>query len=98
PADDPVRAAYALFPGPGKDRESWDETAVLAAVRGPEACWNVHATGSNSVNPRTGANRWLEQPARRQAYLVERDAPERVAKTIGDLMVAPPRLGRSVER
>src|SRR5688572_14581754 len=34
PPDNPIRMVYEAFGGPGKTRESWDLTAVLAAVRG----------------------------------------------------------------
>jgi inosine-uridine nucleoside N-ribohydrolase len=91
PAANPVRTAFALYVGPGKDRESWDETAVLAAVRGPASHWNTQAAGHVSVDPATGANRWLREPDRDQSYLVERDPPAAVKKAIEDLMVQPPR-------
>jgi hypothetical protein len=95
PADSPVRAAYALFPGPDKDRESWDETAVLAAVRGAASHWSPSAGGTVTVDKTTGANRWNPASGGRHTYLIERDPPERVKDTIEGLMVRPPRRARS---
>lgn len=94
PESSPVRAAYALFHGPDKDRESWDQTAVLAAVPGPAAHWTTVSVGSVSVDPATGNNRWLAEPDRDHTYLVERDPPEGVKKAVEDLMVARPARGR----
>lgn len=90
-AENPVRAAYALYVGPGKDRESWDLTAVLAAVRGPASHWTESAPGSATVDAKTGANGWLTSPAGRHTYLIERDPPARVKEVLDELMVRPPR-------
>jgi len=90
PADHPVRAAYSLYIGPGKDRESWDLTAVLAAVRGASSHWIPSAAGTVSVDPGSGANRWTPAASGRHTYLIERDPPERVKKLLEDLMVHPP--------
>jgi inosine-uridine nucleoside N-ribohydrolase len=89
PEDDPVRAAYALFPGVDKERESWDLTAVLAAVRGPERYWDVRR-GSVTVDPATGTDRWEETATGNRFYLVERDSPEAMQTVLDDLMVRPP--------
>jgi hypothetical protein len=89
PGGNPVRAAYALFPGPDKDRESWDLTAVLAAVRGPERYWEVR-TGSNEVDPQQGGNRWASDPDRSQAHLVEKTPPREMKQVLEDLMVQRP--------
>jgi inosine-uridine nucleoside N-ribohydrolase len=91
PERNPVRAAYALYVGAGKDRESWDLTSVLAAVRGPGSHWTTHGEGSNRVDEKSGENRWLMEPDREHTYLVERDVPEQVKKALEDLMVQAPR-------
>lgn len=96
PPENPVHAAYALFPGVDKDRESWDETAVLAAVRGPGSHWTVQNGGTITVDPKTGASHWSAANPGQHAYLVERDAPEVVKRAIEDLMVARPGKGRWV--
>ena len=91
PEKNPVRTAFTLYVGAGKARESWDETAVLAAVRGPEAYWDVRWAGSVGVEAKDGSDRWVDQPNRGRAYLIERASPETVAKAIDDLMVQRPR-------
>jgi hypothetical protein len=90
PAENPVRTAYARYIGPGKDRESWDQTALIAAVRGPEPLWRVSPSGSVVVDENTGANRWSAAPDRRRTYLIPRADLAAVKKAIEDLMVRPP--------
>jgi hypothetical protein len=92
PGDNPVRAAYALFPGAGRDRESWDQTGVLAAVRGAGRLWGTRAGGAIFVQASDGANRWSPAARADRAYLVERSQPEEVKTTIEDLMVRQPRV------
>jgi len=91
PASDPVRAAFALFPGVGKDRESWDETATLAAVRGPETRWTVSERGTITLDLATGADHFIPSRGGRHTFLIERDSPAEVKNAIEDLMVQPPR-------
>jgi inosine-uridine nucleoside N-ribohydrolase len=91
PETNPVRAAFAHYHGPGKDRESWDETAVLAAVRGPAPLWDVSPPGTITVNPQDATNRWTASPAGRHTYLIARAPVETVKRTIDDLMIQAPR-------
>lgn len=90
PKESPVRRAYALYIGAGKDRESWDQTALLAAVRGGEAHWSVRSGGTVTIDPKTGFSRWTPAPDGKHSYLVERDPVESVKKVIDDLMLAVP--------
>ena len=89
PRGNPVRRAYELFNGL-ENRSSWDQTAVLHAVRGPAGLWDVHAHGTNEVLP-DGHNRWLDAPDRGHAYLVRKLTPAREAEVIDGLMILPPR-------
>ena len=91
PESNPVREAYRLyFRGQAADRSSWDQTAVLAAVRGPAAYWNV-VTGGTCEADSDGTNRWRENPNdTRHAYLTEKMPREQLTKLIEDLMVQPP--------
>jgi hypothetical protein len=94
PERNPVRAAYLLYVGPNGDRESWDQTALLAAVRDPKGYWNVESGGRVEVDPASGESEWLPVEGGTHAYLVERDdpnAPRGVQRVIEDLMVRPPR-------
>ena len=89
-AGNPVRVAYAHYIGADKDRESWDQTAVLAAVRGAATHWAPSAPGSVTVDPRDAMNRWRPAAGGRHTYLVERDPPARVKEAIEELMDRPP--------
>ena len=48
--DNPIRLGYEKYNGLA-NRESWDQTAVLFAVRGPGDLWDVHVGGSAEVLP-----------------------------------------------
>jgi len=97
--DNPVRKCYELYmnaiESPTKDRYSWDQTAVVVGVRGPQDHWDV-VEGVNSVNEGDGSNTWIQTETtttttggqqQRHGYLVVREAPATVAKHIEDLMI-----------
>lgn len=92
PESNPVRAAYLHFNGL-ENRESWDHTAVLYAVRGARDYWTESAPGFCllHVSPKTAYNEWLATPARSHRYLVEKMPPAEVGRVIEDLMLRPPR-------
>lgn len=88
PDNHPVRRAYALH---GSDplkngRPSWDQTAVLAAVRGPAPFWSLGPAGFNHADA-TGNNRWEPSAGAPHAYLVEDAPPSSAATAIEALMV-----------
>ena len=85
----PIRLAYKLYIKL-KDRPSWDQTAVLFAVRGPGDLWDVHSGGRPEVLP-DGSNRWHYGPDQGRAYLVEKKAPSEVAAVIEALMFQRPK-------
>ncbi len=93
PAANPVRRAYELYNGLD-NRSSWDQTAVLYAVRGLSGgladVWDVHAGGSIQLAP-NGSNTWRDEPEGRHAYLVRKLPSEKVADVIEPLMEAPPK-------
>jgi inosine-uridine nucleoside N-ribohydrolase len=93
PEESPVRAAYRLYNGL-QDRESWDQTAVLYAVRGARDYWTESAPGLNLMHARVGQgyNQWLACPGGRHRHLVERMPPAELGRAIEDLMLQPPRL------
>jgi hypothetical protein len=92
PRDNPVRRAYELYNGLA-NRSSWDQTAVLYAVRGidagPSGLWDVHPKGSIEVLP-DGRNRWRDEPDRGHSYLLRQQPPARVAEVIEGLMMQSP--------
>ncbi len=88
PERHPVRRAYALHPTKPMEhgRPSWDQTAVLAAVRGAKCLWRLSGPGFNRVAA-DGSNAWESRPGGRHVYLIERDAPAQVSSEIERLMV-----------
>ena len=75
PPGSPIRLAYRLHRGrEGQSRQSWDQTALLAAVRGPRRYWSVVTEGSCHVRP-DGSNNWKSSPDRSHSYLSWRGAP-----------------------
>ncbi len=92
PRESPVRRAYELYNGLNH-RSSWDQTAVLHAVRGldtgPSRLWDVHEGGSIEVLP-DGRNRWLDKPDRGHSYLLRKEPSGRVAEVIETLMIQSP--------
>lgn len=93
PAESPIRVAYWLFNGL-QDRESWDQTAVLYAVRGARDYWTESASGLNLMHARVGQgyNQWLACPGARHRYLLEKMLPTELGRVIEELMLQPPRL------
>lgn len=89
----PVRRAYAGHPSDPltNDRQSWDQTAVLAAVRDPTTYWDPGPRGRVAVDP-DGSNAWVQDPEGTQAYLVAREdpGPSTVATLVEDLMLETP--------
>lgn len=91
--ENPVRRAYAGHHSSPLEngRQSWDQTAVLAAVRDPERYWEMSDPGRIVVES-DGANSWESDPDGPHAYLIERDdpGPAEVATLIEELMTVPP--------
>lgn len=92
PEGTPVRRAYELFNGL-KNRQSWDQTAVLYAVRGLDGgladYWDLNSTGYLHVYP-DGSNQWRSSPDKNHAYLVRKMEPKKIAEVIEGLMLRPP--------
>ncbi len=88
PKSNPVRRAYELF-NDLQDRHSWDQTAVLYAVRGAGDIWDEQTRGYNHVTA-DGANEWRPIPDKDHVYLIQRMPPDAVAAILSDLMIQPP--------
>ncbi len=97
PETNPVRACYLHFNGLN-DREAWDQTAVLYAVRGAGSYWRLSEPGFCLMHARVshGYNEWVPSPAMQHHYLIESRPPEEVGRIIEDLMLEPPRLDNSI--
>ncbi|MFO1499327.1 MAG: nucleoside hydrolase [Verrucomicrobiota bacterium] len=94
PQANPVRACYQHYNGLN-DRESWDHTAVLFAVRGAKEYWTLSEPGLCLMHARVqfGYNEWIPTSAKHHRYLIEKMPPADLGKVIEDLMLEPPTLG-----
>jgi hypothetical protein len=92
PETSPTRAAYLHFNGL-ENRESWDQTAVLYAVRGAAAYWTESEPGLALMHAglRFAYNEWIPTPRKAHRYLIEKMPPAEVARVIEDLMLRPPK-------
>jgi hypothetical protein len=100
PERNPVRACYQHYNGL-KDREAWDLTAVLYAVRGARNYWSLSAPGLCLMHARVphGYNEWIPAAERTHYYLIERMPSSELGAVLEDLAVQAPRDGtRSQER
>jgi inosine-uridine nucleoside N-ribohydrolase len=90
PETNPVRRGYARYlGGEGKTRSSWDQTAVLYAVRGLRDCWSAQSVGYCHVFE-DGSNEWRSSPDRAHAYLIQDKPAAEMAKIIEELMIRKP--------
>lgn len=87
----PVKDVYRIsIPQAEEDSEgrmSWDQTAVLVAVRGHKPYYKLKS-GTIKVNE-DGSNSWNSKGTK-QHYLVEKSVPEEVQKLIDELMMHQP--------
>ncbi|MEO6453418.1 MAG: nucleoside hydrolase [Ginsengibacter sp.] len=87
----PVKDAFSIcLPmarGDNNGRNSWDETAVLVAIKGQEPYYSLQP-GTIIVNE-NGSNSW-DSKGKNQYYLVEKLPYEQVEKLINDLMQHEP--------
>lgn len=85
----PIRTAYQHYNGL-QNRESWDLTAVLYAVRGAQEYWTLSEPGFCLMHARVpqGYNEWIPSPKQQHRYLIEKMPPAGLAKVIEDLVIA----------
>ncbi len=91
--NNPVRACYQHFNGL-KNRESWDLTAVLYAVRGAGDYWTLSEPGFCVMHARVthGHNEWLPAPNKQHRYLIQKMPPAELGRQLDELLVEPPKL------
>ena len=70
-------------------RNSWDQSAVLVAVRGAEPSFGLE-TGTLTVTPADSNDHWTPDPAGRHARLLPKMPTEQVTATIEALMMHQP--------
>jgi len=74
--------------GKMRSKASFDQTAVLYAVRGGVGkYWELETGGYSKVDTKTGDNRWVPLKNSKQAYLRLIVPPEVVAEVIEDIML-----------
>jgi purine nucleosidase len=92
PENSPVRRAYELYNGLN-DRESWDQTAVLFAVRGHDEglaeLWDLSAKGCCHV-AEDGSNTWEAGADCEHRHLIAKAPAGDVANIIEQLMKTTP--------
>ena len=92
--NNPVRASYENHPFVDKvtkDRQSWDQTAMLYAIRGTQDYWTLESTGYYHIDE-DGKNEWRRDNDKDHSSLILKKPATEVGKVIEDLMVAPPAL------
>ncbi len=93
PKESPVRRGYELFNGL-KNRSSWDQTAVLYAVRGLNGglkdVWDIGSGGVMQIHA-DGSNTWVADPKGTHSYLIKKLPPKDVAQLIEQLMLEQPK-------
>lgn len=91
PSENPVRRAYELYLGPRRPtRPSWDQVALLYAVRGAGELFSLHEAGYNHIFE-DGTNVWRLAPNRENHVLLQmKGDPQAIATLIDDLMIQPP--------
>jgi inosine-uridine nucleoside N-ribohydrolase len=90
PEQSPIRMAFATNPDldAKKNRHSWDQTAVLFAVRGLKDYWTM---GSGTIQiTDDGKNNWVAGGKTRKYLIAKKPVPD-MKKVIEDMMVAPPK-------
>lgn len=87
PVKDVFRICIPLSPQDSAGRMSWDQTAVLIAVKGYKPWWNIQ-TGKMKVEE-DGSNSW-EKGDSLHSYLIESQSPIIVRGLINDLMTHQP--------
>lgn len=87
----PVREAYAmcLAQDDPAGRNSWDQSAVLVAVRGAEPYFGLER-GTMTVDPSDSTDRWTPSPDGRHARLTVKMPTPEVAEAIEKLMMHQP--------
>lgn len=72
------------------NRNSWDHTAVLCAVRNPEDYFYVIGNGTFICNP-DGSNTWNPEKNSNHSFLVHKYPYQKIATILDDLMLFEPK-------
>ncbi len=100
PESNPIRMGYEWYWN-GKEnlnRESWDLTTVLCAVRGAEPYWTLSEPGKCLMHATHGygESEWIPYAKGNHRYLIEKMPPAEVGKVIDELICREPRYNYTV--
>jgi inosine-uridine nucleoside N-ribohydrolase len=87
PVKDVFRICIPLSPQDSAGRMSWDETAVLVAVKGYKPWYSIEK--GQMIVASDGSNTWIKQPTG-HSYLVEIQPPVVVEQVINSLIMHQP--------
>lgn len=89
--DSPIKETYqmCLSQDNPEGRNSWDQTAVLVAIKGHDPYFNLK-TGTIVINDTTGANKWIDNPNGKHAYLIKKRPENEIAGIIENYMKHQP--------
>ncbi|MCO5241479.1 MAG: nucleoside hydrolase [Chitinophagaceae bacterium] len=87
PVKDAYTKAMPYWKSDYNGRHSWDQTAVLIAVRGYSPYYNIQR---GHIVLKGGNNEWKYDPKGKQSYIVERMTAEQVRAEIESLMMHQP--------
>ena len=91
PLANPVRRAYEIHVGASQNRPSWDQTAMLFAIRGTTGgLFGLSAPGTVAIAG-NGDNTFVPSAGGRHRYLVKQKSDTEIASVIEALMVRLPR-------
>ena len=87
PVKDVFRICIPMNPEDSAGRMSWDETAVLIAIKGYKPWWGIEK--GKMIVAKDGSNSWIKHPSP-HSYLVEAQSPKIVEQLINKLIMHQP--------
>ena len=88
PVKDVFRISIPLAKEDSAGRKSWDETAVMVAIKGFERYYHLHYGHIKVADD--GKNSWIDK-GNNQSYLIESVAPKKVQSLINKLIMHQPK-------
>jgi pyrimidine-specific ribonucleoside hydrolase len=99
PEDHPVRVAYELYMDhSAKPRPSWDQLAVLYAVRQEEGIWRKGIGYRIQFDASTSFCRWEASTIGGQHYIVPIESNDKLSEIIDELMIHKPQYMERIFR
>lgn len=93
----PIKDAYqmSLSQDNPEGRNSWDQTAVLVAIKGYKPYFKIKL-GTIQINDTTGTNQWIDDTAGKHAYLIKEMPEPEIAAIIENYMKHQPLKNKSM--